>query len=312
MNLSRFSSKQRVRVGEYGTSVLSASFDLRASTRVLYQRAWAVHCLPHIGKVAVTDLNPAMVREWFAALVAVGVGPQAIRTSKSVASRVMHHAVTDGLVTHNPVRGVATPSPNRREVRPLTPSQVETLALTITPRYRVAVLVSAYAGLRIGEVGGLQVEDLDLLRQRLSVRRSVSGREVGETKTKASNRTVALPAFLTEELVCHAESFPPTDGRVFTTRTGGLLTANEAWKPFKRAAVLAGVPDARWHDLRHTAASLAIAAGGHPKAIQARLGHADIGTTLNVYGHLFEGFDGPIADALNLMRPLATSARGTQ
>jgi integrase len=122
---------------------------------------------------------------------------------------------------------------------------------------------------------------------------------VGPTKTGAS-RTVAIPATVAEDLARHFESVP--DGRlVFPAPMGGYLARTRfrtrTWLP---AVAAAGIdPPPGFHDLRHTAAALAIAEGAHPKAIQARLGHACIRTTLDVYGGLFPTLDADLADRLD-------------
>jgi integrase len=286
-------------------SWLDTAWDLRESTRQLYATTAKNHVYPRVGHLTATEVTPFVVRRFYADMLRDGVGRSTIATARSVLSGGMGLAVTDGLLDRNPVPGVAAPRPARQEVKPLTADQVMAIAGFITPRYRVAVLLSGFCGLRIGEVGGLRVEDVDFGRRRVSVRRAASDFGLGDVKTGSSRRSVGVPAFVMEELAEHLRRFPPTDDiRVFSTRRGGLLHTNSAWKPWSRAAELAGVPEARWHDLRHSAASFAIAAGAHPKVIQARLGHANIQTTLDRYGHLFDGMDDALASDLDrIARP---------
>jgi integrase len=166
------------------------------------------------------------------------------------------------------------------------------------------VLTSAYAGLRFGELAALRAERLDLLRRTIRVEETlneVRGRiVVGPAKTKASRRLVSLPAFLAGELEDHLAAFPPSAGLVFTSDEGDPLRRNNfrrrAWPSAVRRSV--GEP-CRFHDLRHSHAALLIAGGVHPKVLQDRLGHASIRTTLDTYGHLFEGLDAAAAEALD-------------
>jgi integrase len=297
---SRKSVASSVTVETYLTGILEGSFNLRASTLYHFKLLAKNHVYPAVGHVKVRDLTSSDVRQLLVDVMAdAGASPAA--NVRILLNKVYKQAMAEGLVERNPVASVPVPKRKPREVVPLTPEQVQRLAGCIHPRYRVAVLLSAYTGLRVSEVGGLRVADLDLDNARLHVKKAATKRGVGEPKTAAARRSVSLPGFLVEELRAHLVAFPPTaDGRVFSTGRGGLVTAESLHKVFKGAVERAGLPDnTRFHDLRHTAASLAIAVGAHPKVIQARLGHADIQTTLNVYGHLFEGMDADLAEALD-------------
>ena len=112
-------------------------------------------------------------------------------------------------------------------------------------------------------------------------------------KTRHSRRTVDLSPVLVQRLLALPAGDDPERDFVFRSRAGGPLDLDAVQSAFKRHLQAAGLPDIRFHDLRHTHASLLIAAGVHPKAIQARLGHASITTTLNTYGHLMpQAFEG--------------------
>ncbi|HEV3401966.1 MAG TPA: site-specific integrase, partial [Acidimicrobiales bacterium] len=124
----------------------------------------------------------------------------------------------------------------------------------------------------------------------------------GPPKTAAGRRAVSLPTFLADALAeqIGGRAEPGPDGLVFPAPVGGPMRRSNfrarAWLPATRQAGLEGL---RFHDLRHTSGALAIAQGAHPKAIQAPMGHASVGITLDRYGHLFEGLDERIADGLD-------------
>lgn len=128
---------------------------------------------------------------------------------------------------------------------------------------------------------------------------------VGSLKTRESRRTIAVPVFLAEALADHLAQGSGPSRVVFPAPGGGPLRRTNFrrrfWGPACEAVGLDPAP--RFHDLRHHAAAAAIAAGAHPKAIQARLGHASITTTLNVYGGLFPSLDEELADRLDAARP---------
>ncbi len=214
-------------------------------------------------------------------------------------------AVDSDLITRSPVRTLKLPKAQRTEMRFLNGSQVSALAEATGSEYRVLVLTAAYTGLRWGEITGLRIERLDLLRRTLTVTEAAS--EVRghisftEPKTTASRRSVVLPRFLCDEIAAHLAADPPTDNAlVFTSPHGEPLRRTNFRRririPATQAVSLDGV---RFHDLRHTHAAMLIAQGEHPKVIQSRLGHASITTTLNTYGHLFEGLDEAAADRLD-------------
>jgi integrase len=134
-------------------------------------------------------------------------------------------------------------------------------------------------------------------------------RYVEETKTSASRRTLSIPPFLTEELGLHLQRAPESDF-VFTAAKGALMRRSNFrkryWKPAVNKAELDS--ELRFHDLRHTCASILIARGAHPKEIQARLGHASITTTLDQYGHLFPSLGSQLDESLEAALREARSA----
>ncbi len=118
---------------------------------------------------------------------------------------------------------------------------------------------------------------------------------LGPPKSKASERTITLPAFVVETLARHLESYPPVDEMVWTTERGGLLRRGSFGRIWRKAVAQSVGPPSRIHDLRHTHAAWLIADGEHPKAIQTRLGHGSISVTMDRYGHLMDGLDDQIA-----------------
>jgi integrase len=170
--------------------------------------------------------------------------------------------------------------------------------------HRVLVASAAGLGLRWGELAGLHIERVDLLRRRVSVVEQlteVNGRlELGPPKAAAGRRSVSVPVFLVEMLEDQLAERSEPGGLVLPGPQGGPMRRSNfrrrSWDPATRRA---GVDGLRFHDLRHTAVALAVRQGAHPKAIQERLGHASITTTLDRYGHLFPALDEQIAEGLD-------------
>jgi integrase len=164
--------------------------------------------------------------------------------------------------------------------------------------------VVAYTGLRQGELAGLRVADIDMLRRRLTVHSALikaSGQppRLGLPNSAASERTITLPNIVIETLALHLQEYPPVDVMmVWTTQRGAFLRRGSFGRIWRKAVALSVGPPCRVHDLRHTHASWLIAAGEHPKAIQTRLGHSSIQVTIDRYGHLMEGLDDRTVDRL--------------
>jgi integrase len=239
------------------------------------------------------DITTADIRELMGRLELAAVGPPTRASVRKLLSKVFAAAVRDGILVRNPVSPVPAPKSERREIHVYTPMEIKALADSIRPELKGAVYLSAYGGLRGGEVAGLREQDIGWLSTPATVSitqavRLVRGRAVlGAPKTKASIRTVSVPRFVLDELV---------------TNGGGLLFPKQSSKTlgaaFRVALTKTGL-QGRWHDLRHTSVALAIEQGAHPKEIQTRLGHSSYQTTFDVYGAMFPGLDGELANRMD-------------
>lgn len=287
---------------------------LRPTTRRIYDANLRNHILPELGNIELAKLTPSMLRAWVSGLttkigghgkpLALGSVAQAYRTL----SRVLSASVDNELLGRSPLRGVKAPRAEGEPMRFLCHDEVATVAAVIDPRYRALVLVAAYTGLRAGELIALRRKHVDLLRRNITVVeqvQSISGRHfVSAPKSSASRRSVALPGVVTVALDEHLRAYaePGPDGLVFPAPQGGFLRLENfrkrVWGP---ATFAAGVAPLRVHDLRHTCASLAIAAGADVKVLQRMLGHASAALTLGRYGHLLPGQARSVADRLDEM-----------
>jgi integrase len=301
----------RVRFGEWAERWFRTTADLKPSSRRTYRKLLNHQILPTFERAPLAGIDTLAVREWVAGLVEGGLSPSRVRNAHQVLSQVLASGVQGGRIVSNPAAGVRLPRLVRREMHFLTARQVEDLAATIDARYRLLVRFAAYTGLRAGELAALRVRHLNLLRGRCEVVESVTdvdGRLVwGPTKTYA-HRTVHLPRFLCEQLAAYLAERPHgPDDLVFTAPQGGPLREQKFVAGiFKPAAARAGLPQRlRFHDLRHTCASLLIAQGASVKAVQAQLGHASATVTLDRYGHLFPDELEHLAERLDRARAAA-------
>lgn len=282
----------KLQLGEWAERWYRTTADLKPSTRRTYRKLLDNQILPVFERAPLAAIDMLAVREWVAALVEHGLSASRIRNAHQVLSQILAAAVEDRRIVRNPAAGVRLPRIIRREMHFLSARQVEELAEAIDPRYRMLVRFAAYSGLRAGELAALRVRHLNLLRGTCEVIDSatdVDGRLVWGTTKTYTRRRVHLPRFLCDQLAAYLADRPHApDDLVFTAPQGGPLREQKVIERFyKTAAAEIGLPDLRFHDLRHTCASLLIAQGASVKAVQAQLGHASATITLDRYGHLF-------------------------
>jgi integrase len=288
--------------GTYLDAYLSGAVDLAPSTMALYRTMAERYVRPGLGRRPLAALRPQDVRSWIGTLADRGVGAPTIAVARRLVVRVLRQAVDDGIIPSNPAARSSPPRSRRKQPGTLSVGDVHAIADAIDPRYKALVLTQAFCALRFGEVAALRRSDIDMHRRRLTISRALS--EVrgvvteGAPKTEASIRTITMPNVVVEALTDHLGKHP--GDLVFPAPDGGFIRrtnwTRRVWRPALEKAGLSGV---RPHDLRHFGAALAIAAGGHPKQVQARLGHASIRTTLDVYGSLFPSLDEDLADRLD-------------
>ena len=253
-------------------------------------RAYTGHLMwdPVGAHVAVAEVQTSAVRSWVQDIVTAGAGPATVENALSVLRQVLALAVEDRRLARNPGADVKAP---RRQHRPrgyLTHKQVELLACEISP-YGSVVRFLAYTGLRWGEMAALRISSFDMLRRRVNVREAVAevkGRIVWSTPKSHERRSVPFPRFLSEELAALMVGKSRED-LVFTAPDGGVLRVStfrpRTFAPAVRrlVATVPGFPRVTPHDLRHTAASLAISdnreSEGRADDAGASIGGADDG-----------------------------------
>lgn len=267
---------------------LPGQVHLRTNSVSLYRSHLQTHILPLLGDRQVGVLRRTDMKAFVAALSAK-LAPTTVTTVYAVLRALMATAVDDGLIPGNPCSRVPLPRVEQRVLQPLSAAEVSALASAITPRYEVAVWLGAGAGLREGEVFGLLLSRVLFLQRRLLVEEQGQNGKLVPVKTKASKAPVPLDDLVLGKLGEHVKRYPVgKNGLVMTNRSGRMLQRGSFGWCWRNAVEDAGLPKGtRFHDLRHFYASTLIAAGLHPKVIQARLRHATLAETMDTYGHLF-------------------------
>jgi integrase len=298
-------ARAKVMVGSWTDLWLDAQADLAPKTRERYEGILSRHIRPRWGSVQLASVTHAEVQRW---LTRLDLAPASVRKVHRVLSMALAYAVKDGRLAVNPAAGVSLPRVREVEKRFLTHQQVRFLADACGEEYRLAVLFLAYTGVRWGEMAALRVHRLDFLRRRALVAESVTPVKgvmtFGPTKGH-ERREVPLPRFLLEDLSCHVAGKSASD-LVFTGARGAVMRTGT----FRRGALIKaaksiGIPGFHPHELRHTAASLAIASGADVKVVQQMLGHKSAVMTLDQYGHLFGDRLDIVADAMDAARSAA-------
>jgi integrase len=300
----------RRRFKDWADEWTRVQFTLRPSTLDRDVRIVRNHLIPYFGDASLSDIDDLWVRDFVAEKLAKGgLAPATVRKLGQVLSKVMRAAVEAGFIARSPCDRVRLPAERHGEMPFITLEQIHELVDAVEPIHRALIYTAAFTGMRWGELAGLRLENVDLDRRRISVVEQLNELNGnlywGEPKTKAGRRMVRMPESLAAILLEHIQR-PAVlkSGLVFPSRHAEPMRRStftrRVWAP---AVNKVGLDGLRFHDLRHTAVALAIAAGAHPKALQARMGHSSVSVTLDRYGHLYEGLDAEIADSLDrLMR----------
>ena len=266
------------------------------------ERNLRLHLVPLL-EVPLQAITPVVVREWYAAALRGSGGRTSIMQSYRLLRAVMNTAARDGAITRNPCQITGAGSDRAKERPIATPAQVAALIEAITPRYRAAVLLAAWCGLRRGEVLGLHPADVDLVVGTVTVRRNrvellaPPAAFDADPKTDAGKRTVTIPPHVLPVLAEHMITWAGPD-RAFVGRDGRPMRGDAIRQAFHRARRRAGMPGFRFHDLRHTGQTLAASTGATIKDLMRRLGHASPAASYR-YLHAVDGRDAEIAAALS-------------
>lgn len=297
-----------ITVEEWSARWLDGARNLGQGGRDTYRRDLDRHILPALGGLRLRALDTDTIDAYLTGKLDT-LAPSTVHRHYRTIRRMMAVAQQRDMVARNPCDAITPPRQADREMRFLSAGQLEDLADAMPGRYRAWCLTAGWGGMRWSELVGLRKPNVD--GRRVVVAGQMIRRDDGEwhedaPKTRAGRRTVSLPSSVGLVLAAHIDehSAKARDGLVFPNQLGNPLNGpsfrGNVWV---RAVAKAGLePGLRIHDLRHTAAALAILAGGHPKAIQARLGHASITMTLDRYGHLFPEMDEDLADRLDEIR----------
>jgi integrase len=310
----------RITFGEWVERWWPTTADLRPGTRTFYDYLLRRLLRPAFEETPLGRIDPMTVRAWLAGLHEAGeVTPTTIAKAYRLLRRILNVAVEAGYLPRNPAAIKGAGLERAAEMRHVSIPQLHVLAEAVPGRYRALVLVAGYGGLRWGELVGLRRRRVDLAGARIHVVEQVAevaGKFiVSPPKTAAGHRVVVLPAVAVAALADHLDVYaaPEPDGLVFRSGRGTYLQRSNfsrlVWRP---AVQQLGLDGLRFHDLRHTAATLAAAAGATTRELMDRMGHTSPAVALR-YQHIMADRQGAIAAALDgLVRDAQQDGRRRQ
>lgn len=291
----------KVAIEEWARRWLAAQSHVKPSTLERTRIVVENQIIPRWGRMVLAAVTYAEVQSWVAELAGRGAAPRSIAKIHGIFRQMLGWAVKDGRLARNPAEGVPTPRPGLATHRYLDHSEVAMLAKECG-RYGPMVRLLAHTGLRWGEVAAIRVREVDLTRRRINIVASVTevnGRLVWGTPKTHARRTVPVPRFLAAELkpLVHGRD---GDALLFESPGGSVLRVRNFRRNVLDPAVRrVGPPGLHPHELRHTAASLAIASGADVKVVQTMVGHKTATMTLDLYGHLFPDRLDDLADRMD-------------
>ena len=306
---------QNLKLGEYLQHWLEDSVrdTVRNTTYERYEQIARKHIIPALGNAKLKDITPTQVRGLYKEKLQ-SLSSRTVQYVHATLHKALKQAVTDGLIPRNATEVVKPPQVRREDIHPLTPEQAKELLVAARgDRLEALYILAVHTGLRQGELLGLKWEDVDIEAETLHVRRTLvtakSGPMLATPKTKGSRRSVKLTPSAISALSGHLErqleeieragSLWQENGLVFASETGDPLyrrnVTNHRVKPLLKRA---GLPSVRFHDLRHTCATLLLGRNVNPKIVSEMLGHASIAITLDTYSHVLPNMQDHVAQAL--------------
>ena len=293
----------------------TVQFQVKPSTYRRYGD-YVNHIKPILGKIILSKLTPQQVQMLYTRKLKDGLSPTTVHNLHGMFHRALRDALRMGLVQRNITEMLQPPRRNHVEMRPFSEEEAKRFLEAIAgDRFEALYVLAVTTGMRQGELLGLRWQDIDVehtsLHVRLSVQEDGSKFVLAEPKTTYSRRKIALSKLGLEALRKHRErqaeeratlgaAWNQAVDLVFPNTIGGIMIPdNLAQRSFPKLLEKGSLPDIRFHDLRHTAATLLIARGVNIKVVSEMLGHADISITLRVYAHVTPHMQQVAADVMD-------------
>jgi len=303
----------KLTTGDYLNQWVSTYAVLHTSPRTVasYRDELARHVIPALGSIPLISLRPNHIQEYYVSELTSGrtdgkggLSARTVAYHHAILTEALEYAVRQNELARNPAKLVDPPRPKRTEVATIASEDIPRFLDAATQSDYFGVFLTAiYTGARLGELLGLQWRNVDLDNSTMAIvatlYRTGSTWQLKEPKSARSRRQIMLPASAVAYLQGHKARLEAERAAL-----GGVLTdsdfvfgqvdgkprgARSALRALQRVLKIAGLPHVRFHDLRHTHASLLLKAGVNPKVVSERLGHGSVAFTLDTYSHVMPG-----------------------
>lgn len=301
----------KITVEQYLTTWLgSIQRSVRRTTYDQYESVCRLHIFPRIGQRQLAKLNSLHLTGMQSDMIRDGLSDRRREIAHTVLRRALQQAVRMKLIRSNPCDEIERPRSESARMTVLSAEQTRALLETARgTRYYALYVLAVMVGMRQGELFGLMWSDIDLSARTLSVNRSLQElrgvHELVPPKTKRGRRSIDLPKRAVAALRLHRWKLARKGQLrefVFTDSRGGFIRkSNFLRRNFQPLLEQAGLPNIRFHDLRHTCATLHLSAGTPAKVVQEMLGHANIGVTMDTYSHVVPGMGRDAADKMDIL-----------
>lgn len=300
----------RMTVGEW-MEIWERDFlgDVKESTAYLYRRSVDLYIVKYLGAIKLDGLTTLMIQRFYNRLIEPesesvrALAAKSVRNIHGIFHKALQQAVQIGYLPKNPADGCKPPRAEKKEIQPLEETQIRLLLMEIQGHpHEYLYKIALFTGIREGEILGLTWDCVDFergtlrIRQQLRRQQKKGGTYYLSSPKNGKSRIITLPPSVLylfqlqkskqNEMRFRARELWTENNLVFTNQIGGYLSYRTVYDCFKRIMGKIGAPDARFHDLRHTYAVLALQGGDDIKTVQATLGHATAAFTLDVYGHV--------------------------
>ena len=288
---------------------------IKITSYVKYRKLLNKHILPALGHILVQSLSPQQVQDFYTGKVKEGLSASVVAAIHGLLHNALDNAVRWNLVSRNVCDVVSLPRSAKREVQTLTKEQAQHL-LEVARGHQLEglLMVALTTGMRHGELAALRWNDINFDNSSLHIHRNVSylakyGFVESEPKTVRSRRKIILPHFVVDALKRHRENQDETRMKagdtwydldlVFCNSYGRFLNPDALLRSFHKLLAEAELPQMRLHDLRHSAATILLTMGAHPKVVQEILGHSQISMTMDTYSHVLPSMQRETMEKLN-------------
>lgn len=316
-NENPYSLSEKMSLGQYLDYWLEnyAKTNTKPKTFAEYQKMIKKHIQPALGHIMLNDLKPMQLQNYYKEKFKV-LSAQSVTHHHRVLSKALNDAIDWEFISKNPTRGAKPPRPEKSEMNTLNVEQLNLLLKTAkekTPMYYPIFYAAIHTGMRKSELVGLNWGNADFETQKFYIRQTITEangkyffnkipKNEKPRGIRLTNKMIKLMKTLKEEFNHRKEMLGETynpHNLVFCNSLGNIIAPSEISRALKRALKAAELPDIRFHDLRHSHATMLLKENVNPKIVSARLGHSKIQVTLDTYSHVTDSIEGIAVETLN-------------